>query len=145
MRTGQVVTYHPILPGTDRRRKHALPKTLAEQRAQPLIPQHASWVLSTFQKDSVLEGTNFGTPVSGLPTILPESSACFFECGLWYLRVANPAYCLWHTNCRVPPFTLPSIETVIVFPSAESVKRVTSTTFGEFDSGGAADGESGPL
>src|ERR1035437_7047101 len=52
-----------------------------------------------------------------------------FEGGLWDIREAKPAHCLWQTHCRVPPFTLSSMEKVIVFPSAEGVKRITSTTF----------------
>ena len=41
----------------------------------------------------------------------------------------NPPHCLCTTNCRVPPFTLSSIEIVIVFPSEDGVKRMTSITF----------------
>lgn len=44
-------------------------------------------------------------------------------------REATPAYCLCKTNCRVVPCSLFAMERVIVFPSAASVKRLTSTTF----------------
>src|ERR1017187_10198913 len=38
-------------------------------------------------------------------------------------------YCLCAINCRTLPFALFSMEIVTVFPSAESVQRVTLTTF----------------
>jgi len=53
--------------GTDLHWKHAIPKTLDEPPAQPLIPQHASRARSIFQKDLVLEMSASERPASGWP------------------------------------------------------------------------------
>ena len=45
--------------------------------------------------------------------------------GIWFHQLR--AYRLWATNWQVFPSGLSFLETVLVFPSAETVERVTST------------------